>query len=90
MLAWRGTAAAHMIPRRLSSLREHIMWLTALAALALLTTGNLLRRSGVEAARAALHGSAAALAGRRKSGIGNWLNLAGGVCLLAALGWTWL
>lgn len=65
------------------------MWLTALAALALIT-GNLLRKSGVEAARANLHGSAAALAGRRKSGLGNWLNVAGGVCLVAGLCWSWL
>ena len=66
------------------------MWLTALAALALLIAGNLLRKSGVEAARANLYGSAAALAGRRKSGIGNWLNVAGGACLIAGLCWTWL
>jgi hypothetical protein len=66
------------------------MWLTALAALALLTAGNLLRKSGVEAARANLHGSAAALAGRRRSGIGNWLNVAGGVCLVAGVCWAWL
>lgn len=65
------------------------MWLTALAAVALIA-GNLLRKSGVEAARANLHGSAAALAGRRKSGLGNWLNVAGGVCLIAGLCWTWL
>lgn len=65
------------------------MWLTALAALALIT-GTLLRKSGVEAARANLYGSAAALAGRRKSGIGNWLNVAGVVCLIAGLCWTWL
>jgi hypothetical protein len=71
MLAWRGTAAAHMIPQRPNCLRERIMWLTALAAVALVTTGTLLRKSGVEAARANLYGSAAALAGRRKSGIGN-------------------
>lgn len=66
------------------------MWLTALAALALLTAGNLLRNSGVEAARANLHGSAAALAGRRKSGIGNWVNVAGVVCLVAGLCWPLL
>lgn len=66
------------------------MWLTAFAALALLTAGNLLRKSGVEAARANLYGSAAALAGQRKSGIGNWVNVAGVVCLIASLSWPWL
>lgn len=64
------------------------MWLIALAAVALIT-GTLLRKSGVEAARANLYGSAAALAGRRKSGIGNWLNVAGGACLIAGLWWSW-
>jgi hypothetical protein len=65
------------------------MWLFALAVPALIT-GTVLRKVGVEAARANAHGSAAALAGRRKSGIGNWLNLAGGVTLAAAVVWTWL
>jgi hypothetical protein len=65
------------------------MWLTALAAVAFII-GNLLRKSGVEAARANLYGSAAALAGQRKSGIGNWLNVAGGVCLIAGFCWSWL
>ena len=44
----------------------------------------------MEAARANAYGSAAALAGQRKSGIGNWLNLAGGACLIAAILWIWL
>jgi hypothetical protein len=65
------------------------MWLFALAVLVLIA-GTVLRKVGVEAARANAHGSAAALAGRRKSGIGNWLNLAGGVTLVAAVVWTWL
>ena len=65
------------------------MWLTALAAIALIA-GNVLRKSGVEAARANAHGSTAALAGRRKSGIGNLLNVAGGACLVAGICWTWL
>jgi len=65
------------------------MWLFALALLAL-TTGTVLRKVGVEAARANAYGSAASLAGRRKSGIGNWINLAGGACLVAAILWTWL
>lgn len=65
------------------------MWLIALAAVALVA-GNLLRRSGVEAARANAFGSAAALAGRRKSGMGNWVNMIGGVCLVAGLCWLWL
>ena len=64
------------------------MWLFALAVLVLIA-GTVLRKVGVEAARANAHGSAAALAGRRKSGIGNWLNLAGGVTLVAAVAWTW-
>ncbi len=59
-------------------------------ALLALTAGTTLRKVGVEAARANTYGSAAALAGRRKSGIGNWLNLAGGTCLIAALLWIWL
>ena len=45
-------------------------------ALLALIAGTILRRLGVEAARANAYGSAAALAGQRKSGIGNWLNLA--------------
>jgi hypothetical protein len=65
------------------------MWMIALAVIALVT-GNLLRKVGVEAARANAYGSAAALAGRRKSGFGNWLNLAGGTCLIAAVLWIWL
>jgi hypothetical protein len=65
------------------------MWLIALAAIALVS-GNVLRKSGVEAARANAYGSAPALAARRKSGIGNWINVAGGVCLLAGICWLWL
>jgi len=65
------------------------MWLFALAVPALII-GNVLRKVGVEAARTNAHGSAAALAGQRKSGIGNWLNVAGGVILVAAVAWTWL
>ena len=42
-----------------------------------LIAGTILRKVGVEAARANAYGSAAALAGRRKSGIGNWLNFSG-------------
>ena len=55
-----------------------------------LVAGTILRKVGVEAARANTYGSAAALAGRRTSGIGNWLNLAGAACLVAAILWTWL
>jgi hypothetical protein len=65
------------------------MWLIALAAIALVA-GNALRKAGVEAARANAYGSEAALTGRRKSGIGNWLNVAGGACLLAGICLTWL
>ena len=65
------------------------MWLFALAV-PVLIAGTVLRKVGVEAARANAHGSAAALAGQRKSGLGNWLNLAGGVTLVAAVVWTWL
>lgn len=65
------------------------MWLLAFAVPALIA-GTLLRKVGVEAARANAYGSAAALAGRRKSGLGNWLNIAGGASLVAAGLWTWL
>ena len=65
------------------------MWLFAFAVPALIA-GTVLRKVGVEAARANAYGSAAALAGRRKSGLGNWLNLAGGVCVVVAILWTWL
>jgi len=65
------------------------MWLLAFAVPALIT-GSVLRKVGVEAARANTYGSAAARAGQRKSGIGNWLNIAGGVSLVAAVLWTWL
>jgi hypothetical protein len=64
------------------------MWLIAIAAIALIV-GNVLRRSGIDAARANAYGTAAALAGRRKSGLGNWLNLAGGACLIAAILSVW-
>ncbi len=65
------------------------MWLFAFAVPALIT-GTVLRKVGVEAARANAYGSAAAVAGRRKSGIGNWLNVAGGACLFAGICWIWL
>jgi len=65
------------------------MWLFAFALPALIA-GTILRKVGVEAARANTYGSAASRAGRRKSGIGNWLNLAGGACLIAAILWIWL
>ena len=60
------------------------MWLFAFALPALIT-GTVLRKVGVEAARANAYGSAAAIAGRRKSGIGNWLNIAGSACLIAGI-----
>jgi hypothetical protein len=63
------------------------MWLIAIAAIALIV-GNVLRRSGVDAARANTYGSAAALAGRAKSGIGNWFNVAGAAFLVAGICWT--
>ena len=65
------------------------MWLFAFALPALIT-GTVLRKVGVEAARANVYGSAAAVAGRRRSGIGNWLNIAGSACLIAGICWTWL
>ena len=65
------------------------MWLFVVAVPTLIT-GTVLRKVGVEAARANAYGSAAALAGQRKSSIGNWLNVAGGVTLVAAVVWTWL
>ena len=61
-----------------------MLWLLACAVVALIA-GNWLRKIGVEAARANPYGSASALAGRRKSGIGNWLNIAGGLLLAAAV-----
>ena len=63
------------------------MWLFALAIIAFVV-GNQLRRAGIEATRANTCRSPAALAGRRKSGIGTWINIAGGVCLLAAVLWA--
>ena len=66
-----------------------MMWLFAFAVPALVT-GTVLRKVGVEAARANSYGSAAALAGQRKSAIGNWLNVAGGVSLVIAIVGTWL
>ncbi len=65
------------------------MWLFAFAVPALIT-GAVLRKVGVEAVRANAYGSAAAVDGRRRSGIGNWLNVAGGACLIAGICWTWL
>ena len=65
------------------------MWLLAFAVPALIA-GTVLRKVGVEAARTNTYGSAAALAGRRKSGLGNWLNVVGGVCVVAAILWAWL
>jgi hypothetical protein len=76
-----------MVPAGQAPLREEMMLLFAFALLALIA-GTTLRKVGVEAARANAHGSAAALAGRRKSGIGNWLNLAGGAALVIAILWT--
>ena len=70
--------------------RERIIMLLLGVALPALIAGTILRKVGVEAARANTYGSAAALAGRRKSGLGNWLNLAGTACLVAAVLWTWL
>jgi len=64
------------------------MWLFAFAVPALIA-GTMLRKVGVEAARSNAYGSAGALAGRRKSGIGNWLNIAGGACVVIAILWTW-
>ena len=52
------------------------------------TCGDVLEQV-LEAARANAYGSTAALAGRRTSGIGNWLNLAGGAGLIAAILWAW-
>ena len=65
------------------------MWLFAFAVPALIT-GTVLRKIGVEAARANAYDSAASLAGQQKSSIGNWLNIAASVCALAAILWTWL
>ena len=64
------------------------MWLFAFALPALIA-GTILRKVGVEAARANTYGSAAALAGQHKSGLGNWLGLAGVGCLIAAILWIW-
>jgi hypothetical protein len=66
-----------------------MIWLFVIAVIALIV-GNLLRRIGVEQARANTYGSTAALAGQRKSGIGNWLNVAGGLCLVGTALWPWL
>jgi hypothetical protein len=64
------------------------MWLFSFAVLALVA-GNALRKVGVEAARANAYGSAAALAGQRKSGIGTVLNVLGAVCLVVSALWFW-
>ena len=61
-----------------------MFWLLGFSVVALIA-GNWLRKVGVEAARANPYGRASALAGRRKSGIGNWLNIAGGLLLAAAI-----
>ena len=60
------------------------MWL-AVCAVAALIVGNGLRKRGLEASRANGYGSAAALAGQRASGLGTWINIAGGACLVAAV-----
>ena len=62
-----------------------------LVAITALIVGNLLRRSGLEAARANLYGSPAALAGQRRSCIGTWINIAGGICLAVDIVrlWPW-
>jgi hypothetical protein len=65
------------------------MWLFAFAIVALIV-GNVLRKRGLEASRSNMHGSAAALAGQRTSGIGTWTNIAGAAALVAAACWLWL
>jgi hypothetical protein len=60
------------------------MWLLIIVAIAALMVGNRLRKVGVEEARANPYGSPASLTGQRKSGLGTWLNIAGGICLIAA------
>ena len=64
------------------------MWLL-IPAIAALVIGNCLRKVGIEAARANPYGSPASLAGQRKSGLGTWINIAGGACLAAAIIWLW-
>ena len=62
-----------------------------LAAIAALIVGNLLRKSGIEAARTNLYGSPASLAGQRRSCLGTWINIAGGICLAVDVVrlWPW-
>ncbi|MEZ5830030.1 MAG: hypothetical protein R3D05_02485 [Dongiaceae bacterium] len=64
-------------------------WLVGFAALALIV-GNALRKHGLEAARANAFGSAAALAGQRKSAAGSILNVIGAICVAAAVVRWWL
>ena len=59
------------------------MWLIFIAIAAFIV-GNWLRKIGVEKARANPYGSAASLAGQRKSGLGTWLIIVGGICLVTA------
>lgn len=74
---------------RVSANRVHLMWLFVIA-IAALALGNLLRRLGIEAARANAYRSTASLAGQRMSGIGNWIYIAGAFCLLVAALRPWL
>jgi hypothetical protein len=62
-----------------------------LVSIAALIIGNLLRRSGLEAARANLYGTPASLAGQRRSCLGTWINIAGGICLAVDVVrlWPW-
>jgi hypothetical protein len=64
------------------------MWLLIIAIVAL-AVGNWLRNVGIEEARANTYQSPASLAGQRKSGLGTWINLAGSICLTAAIIWLW-
>ena len=64
------------------------MWLLIIAIAALIV-GNWLRKVGVEQARANPYGSPASLTGQRKSGLGTWINIAGCVCLVAAMVLLW-
>jgi hypothetical protein len=71
------------------------MWLLLISAVliiavASLIVGNWLRKIGIEEVRANPYGSAASLAGQRKSGLGTWLNIAGAACVVAAVVLLWL
>lgn len=67
------------------------MWLIiVIIAITSLMVGNRLRKVGVEEARTNPYGSRASLAGQRKSGLGTWLNIAGGICLVTAVTLPWL